>query len=461
MKENDNLEVKINKEIIVLSGLKNVEISDFGFYYFDKWKMKREKEEKNPKMSKEEIEREVKKEIKKEINNLKKINYLKYYNIDDKKSKELESTFKQIKLKINFDNRYPRILRDGKFYTILKTGLTIYDNKLFNKIYEINFEKLEKKYEIKSAILLDNNDLVFHSREEDKKIRDKLMIYRLKDGKYFLFQKIDENNTGYEKQEQSSGCLVYGTKPYEVRYLQEISGNRFFCFSNYGLKLYSLNEKSEYSIVLLELDCGSLIHEINENNFLFYSQYYSDWGYYNYINIKKISLKELTKIEKEKLKEKDYYDEDFKKIDIKNVELIKSLKLTLSSQMIFKTKENHRCESFIMLKNKYFLISIGNDILIFDIISEQLLKKYEILIEGKDNLYKYPLNIKKWNNKDDNEFFIFKEGNIFLFELTETEKNIDLKIINQSYFPDIHNIKKLTEKNNIFYNESKGIISIF
>jgi hypothetical protein len=41
MKENDNLEDKINKEIIVLSGLKNVGISDFGFYYFDKWKMKR------------------------------------------------------------------------------------------------------------------------------------------------------------------------------------------------------------------------------------------------------------------------------------------------------------------------------------------------------------------------------------------------------------------------------------
>ena len=126
------------------------------------------------------------------------------------------------------------------------------------------------------------------------------MIYRLKDGKYFLFQKINENNTGYKRQRERSGCLIFGTKKYEVRYLQEISGNRFFCFSNYGLKLYSLNKKNKYSIVLLELDCGSLIHEINENNFLFYSKNHS---YGNlYIKITKISLRELTKIEKEKLK---------------------------------------------------------------------------------------------------------------------------------------------------------------
>ena len=139
------------------------------------------------------------------------------------------------------------------------------------------------------------------------------------------------------------------------------------------------------------------------------------------------------------------------------------MKLTLYSKMIFEfeSKKKFYCENFIMLKNKYFLISIGNDILIFDIISEQLLKKYVILIEGEDNLYKYTLDIKKWNNKDDNEFFIFKKGNIFLFELTETEKNIDLEIINQSYFPDIHEIEKLTAKNNIFYNKSKCIISIF
>ena len=162
-------------------------------------------------------------------------------------------------------------------------------------------------------------------------------------------------------------------------------------------------------------------------------------------------MRELTKIEKEKLKEKNYYDDDFKKIDKKKVKLIKSLKLTLYSKMIFESKKKFYCENFIMLKNKYFLISIGNDILIFDIISEQLLKKYVILIEGEDNLYKYTLDIKKWNNKDDNEFFIFKDGNIFLFELTETEKNIDLEIINQSYFPDIHEIEKLTAKNNIFY----------
>ena len=71
----------------------------------------------------------------------------------------------------------------------------------------------------------------------------------------------------------------------------------------------------------------------------------------------------------------------------------------------------------IIIKNKYLLVGIDNRILLFDIYSGQLLKKYEILTEGIDNLYKRSANIQKWNNQSDNEFFMNINGNIFLFRL--------------------------------------------
>ena len=96
--------------------------------------------------------------------------------------------------------------------------------------------------------------------------------------------------------------------------------------------------------------------------------------------------------------------------------------------------------------------------LIFDVIVGKLLKIYQILIDANDNLYiDTKMNIKKWNNLDDNEFTLLIEGNIILFELREDEsKDIQLKIINQYYsqnmeYSNVYNIKKLSEKSNKFY----------
>ena len=77
---------------------------------------------------------------------------------------------------------------------------------------------------------------------------------------------------------------------------------------------------------------------------------------------------------------------------------------------------------------------------------------YKIIVEVNDNLYECRINIKKWNDKDDNKFIIFLKSNIILFELTN---DIELKILNQSYFSEVKNLKILNEKNNRFYDEYK------
>jgi len=139
--------------------------------------------------------------------------------------------------------------------------------------------------------------------------------------------------------------------------------------------------------------------------------------------------------------------------------LIESLKLTSKSKKIFEYSiygEFHNFHGYVILKNKFFIIMIDNYIKIFDLFNGNNLKTYEILIDGEDDLYKAKMEIKKWNNNEDNEFFLFENGNIVLFELKEERtKEIKLKIINQSYFPGITKIEKLSKKNNKFYIKSK------
>ena len=115
---------------------------------------------------------------------------------------------------------------------------------------------------------------------------------------------------------------------------------------------------------------------------------------------------------------------------------------------------------------------IDNIIFIYDIMNEKKMKRYEIVIDAIvndiDGLF-IPncIDVKKWNNNDDNEFIFFILGNIILFELNEDGNDINLKIINCSYFQnfsDVEEIYKLSEKKNNFYSvysKSENIISLY
>ena len=110
----------------------------------------------------------------------------------------------------------------------------------------------------------------------------------------------------------------------------------------------------------------------------------------------------------------------------------------------------HYFKRYTILKNQFLIIGVDNDILIFDIFYGKLLKRYRLLLEGENNLFFLEPNIKKWNNDNDNEFFIDCNGIIILFELTY---NKELKIISQTYFKDIISLKRLNEKDNKFYDD--------
>ena len=107
--------------------------------------------------------------------------------------------------------------------------------------------------QISSVIELDNNDLVFFM--EIKKSKNdydyELHIYRLKDKKYFLIQKIKEDRAGYTEQNRSFGCMIC-PKPFKLLKIKSLLNNRILSISNYGIRIYDLNLKENncYCLIL-------------------------------------------------------------------------------------------------------------------------------------------------------------------------------------------------------------------
>ena len=356
---------------------------------------------------KDDDEKEKEKKKTEKLNN----ESLKLYNkINEEKNKELESTFKTPKLNIKSENLIK--LGKGKFIGIKNDEFIIYENKTFNKLFNIKIEK--NFYESLSVIELDNNDIIFltlnnttggdhavtatkktlerpeeEEEEEEEPDSYNLLIYRLKDNKYSLLQEIEENSKGYEPQRNYSGCHS-SPKSYEMKFLEKLSGNRFLSISNYGFKIYSLNENNQYSLVLMDvyLDGDLKIYEINENNLIFCvkKNYGASMGgpSHDYIQIEEVGISNIIKNEKEKLQNLG--------------EIIPSLKLKSSYKCLFEYstwRELHELSDSITLNNKYFLVFVDNHLLIFNLINFELMKRYTFLENGKVNSYKNNYNIQK------------------------------------------------------------------
>ena len=388
----------------------------------------------------------------------------KYYKIEKEKNNELEKLFKTFKSKIKYSNI--NYLNKGKFWAFSNGSFIILDKITFNKIHEIKFNNNE---EINSVIELDNNDLVIMINNDNI-----LYFYRLEKGKYILFQKMKEDITGYRTQLSFSGCMTF-PKTFKLNEIKKLYGNKFISISNYGIRIYDLNEKEEYSIVLMDVHSEGIehIYKIDKQKFIFCSSEFIGpslgGGEYNIITIEKVELKNITdkekisKIEELKKKYKWFFFEKGEERDIsKSEKMISSLKLTSYYEKFFEYstyEECHRLSDFFVLKGKYFIIMIDYNILIFDLSTGKQMIRYKIVMEGKNNLYYNNYEVGKWNNINDNEFILNINGNITLFELNDS-KEIDLKIIGYSFFPNIKNLKKI-EDENIFYSNKKEYILIY
>jgi len=498
--EKEEVVTKPKNEIIILSDLKEIDPYEIEEYP----DMQTKKDNYYSKGSEEEekkLEEEQKKEKIEKKNRLKKESIDLYYKLDNTKKKELESTFGQIKLKVNPTGE-PQILSDGKIAALSNESCAIYDSTLFQKINEIKFDQKAKPVFV---IELDNGDLVIACENHDELYEYDILIYRLNNQQYSLLQKIKEGGLGFPAKYYITGHCSYSREYHKVDYrlsqLKKISGNRFMCVSDYGIKLYSLNEKNEYSLVLLDegLPDLKIINQVSENKFIFGINEERNELFCRSLEmfVGLFELKNATKEELEKklkvLKEKGYHsgkkggychnynifgfpifrgrEEEEENVvnngylyENLNKKIIESLKLSTSvlkgGVNKYVSYSHIQFSGNIILKNKYFTMIIGNNIFIYDLQNGKELKRYNILIdgifEGKDSLFiPRSLDIRKWNTPEDNEFILKLGKNIILFELAEDQNGaIKLNILNISHFPNIlqsKNLKNLSDKNNKFY----------
>lgn len=427
-----------------------------------------------------------KKEI---INKLEKDSIELYYKTEEQKNKELESVFKQIKLSIKFRGE-PKLLKEGIIYTPFGYFFT-YNKKCFKKLFDI---QIPEEYNIIHAIQLINKDLIIIiDLISEVELDYKILIYRLKDEKYCLLQTIEENNDGFPDKYALIGHCGNSIHlvGYDIKFMKEISENRFIIVSNYGFKLYSLNKNNQYSLVLLDDNLQNIefIYELNENKFIFgvtqkVKRVLID--VYSKIIFKMVELQKITESEiYDKIRKKEEEDEKgFKKYEsiyfgypgVKNnnkeklekaIKIISSLKLSCDFNHIQDTDMAvfPNLIDNIILKNKYLIFMLDNNITIFDLIEQKLIKKYKIFIDAENHIIIYKkMKLKKWSNKEDNEFILIISGNVILFELEEEKNELKLKILNQTYFPiDETNEKffkvigKLTDDENKFYIYDKKV----
>ena len=432
-----------------------------------------------------------------------------HYKIENKKKEELEKVFKEIKTKIKLNykifrdnyNDKPKILPEI-LYNIKKEKnknvfkFIIYNEKNCSKLIEIEYT--DSGY-VLFVDKLDNKDLILLvEKEKDYE----LLVYRFEPGqkdakkRYFLSQKIQETFNGFELEYKKKNSYYFNYEEkgelinYILYYIKGISRNRFFSISNYGLKMYSLNNEEKYELVLQKpYQKVDFIYEINKNQFILGSNITTVEGfgfcgnaytYYYTVLLNKIELKNIDEIENDLKQKSDNFNNDIKNNnDLNNLKVKEKLKFSFVSQNMFKFNSSSRLvydsgidlSDFVILKNKYFIITLNRIILIFDLEKGKEIKKYKINFKG----YYSKIDIKKWDCNENDEFILIVDNNVFLFKLIEDYSSIiSLSILNYTYFPNlcvmkpknaynliIKKLKKINGVNNKYYsynNDSNDIL---
>ena len=276
---------------------------------------------------------------------------------------------------------------------IVSVGLKIYETRSYQII-----QKIENDNEIIEKILeLDNNDLIMSCKTGNIY---KIKIYRLNNGKYELFQTIDDDGNGYEEKVKRTLNITvrYRRISYVLNNIIKLSENKFITISDLGFKIYSLSNtddaNSKYTLYFMHKneshDRIKYIYPINENELIiiYFTKNYSLNFFIpgnNYFDIEKYDIKA------NKMMKKIYH--------VKKTNIIGSISFS----------------NFIVIKNKYLIILILGKINIFDIIKGE--KKLVFSISGNKDNYEYNGNLYNWESISDDIFLLIQDEQFFFFNM--------------------------------------------
>ena len=324
-----------------------------------------------------------------------------YYQIDEKTNEELKKYFKNHK-KEQKSKSNNNSLGNELCCKIENDKIIIYDEK--NSCKAINEIKINTMH-IKRIIGLQNKDLIIEKENE-------IIIYRTKNNNYEILQKIKKDSEGFKPQYNIifHDCTddEEKLKDYYFTNIEIISGNRFFLISNYGFKLYSLNEKNEYSLQYIapyDKEINNEIkyfHEINKNKFVIGSNVHcqmSDSGPERDIFvIHKLNISpEINDMFIDEILEFPTYEDTHNEFYTINGEFV--------------------------LNDRYYICLIDYYLIIYDSFEEKT-KKYLICRDGEKTLYKYIFATIQIKDNKNNEFLIKKDEQKTLFKIIGNELKI-------------------------------------
>ena len=429
----------IENELIILSHIKQTKIDEE--ISFKRYLSQIEPNDKNIQ----------EKNLSKEIEKYKK-NNSKYYKINNQDMKELESSFKSPKLKVYVNN--PIEIGDGKIFAQNYKNYIIYDNTKYNVLY--NFEKVNDNDDIYSGIFLDKTDIILSSDY-------KIFIYRFSDEKFSLFQTINEYDLYKPKYFQGYEFWEYINLKYNLIKIKKLDEKSFISISTYGFKIFNKDNNNNYSCTFTyicdETNKRKILidaYEINKNEYIAINKriYEKTEGNFTYeLNEFVIEIVEIKDCENNKGIGKDESNKSegfFSKFGKFLKDLI--YKTNYNKKEIFNFIGYEHLSNYLILKKKFFIILIENNLLILNLLDKHM--KMYFITRGI---------ILKWNCNDDNKFLLIDYGNIILLELKDNEENpMDINLIITGYLnsPYINNLIKIKEKNS-FYKKFKNYILVY
>ena len=357
-----------------------------------------------------------------------KFNCLLEYIIDTEKDEEYNNCFEKT-IDINID------INEGE-ENVIKNCLEGYDNiNYIPKIYKnnsIDYDNMEKRYEdctlchylnISRVIGLGNKD-DFLIKLIWEGFYCEYAVCRLKNKKVSIIQSIYSD---FEK--------------YKIISISPLSEKRFLVYLDNGINIFCLHQKYNiyYSEIFISKYDNPDIKRIYEaNNIIIIC---SSIGKVGNDYIRPPTYKIRTSIQN--------LDSNKKILFLKCEMIICNEEKSEQKENSYKINYNINFSNGIILKNKYFIFMLDNNLLVLSLLTFEIIKNYSLIFYYDDDFLIYKdFQIEKWDEINDNEFILNVNGNITLFELIEDNLEIGLKILAYYYFPNIDYIQKVDDNNN-------------
>ena len=357
-----------------------------------------------------------------------KFNCLLEYIIDTEKDEEYNNCFEKT-IDINID------INEGE-ENVIKNCLEGYDNiNYIPKIYKnnsIDYDNMEKSYEgctlchylnISRVIGLGNKD-DFLIKLIWEGFYCEYAVCRLKNKKVSIIQSIYSD---FEK--------------YKIISISPLSEKRFLVYLDNGINIFCLHQKYNiyYSEIFISKYDNPDIKRIYEaNNIIIIC---SSIGKVGNDYIRPPTYKIRTSIQN--------LDSNKKILFLKCEMIICNEEKSEQKENSYKINYNINFSNGIILKNKYFIFMLDNNLLVLSLLTFEIIKNYSLVFYYDDDFLIYTdFQIEKWDEINDNEFILNVNGNITLFELIEDNLETGLKILAYYYFPNIDYIQKVDDNNN-------------